>query len=80
MASSQSTITNLVIERHSARYHWPALQLNFWILVMLAGSATNLGIFAYFMTVQTQLDLGIPWYANLLSFFLRLLPDRRARS
>jgi hypothetical protein len=69
MVSSVSTITDLVIERHRTKYHWPALQLNFWIIVMLAGSATNLGIFADFMAVQTQLDLGIPWYATAPSFF-----------
>lgn len=62
MASSHSTITNLVIERHHARYHWPALQLNFWILIMFVGSSVNLGIFAYFMAVQTQLNVIIPWY------------------
>lgn len=64
MASSHSTITNLVIERHHARYHWPALQLNFWILIMFVGSSVNLGIFAYFMAVQTQLNVIIPWYVT----------------
>jgi hypothetical protein len=68
MASSHSTITNLVIERHHTRYHWPALQLNFWILIMFVGSAVNLGIFAYFMAVQTQLNVGIPWYAASILF------------
>lgn len=43
------------------RYHWPELQLNIWILIVLAGSAVCLGIFAWFMVVQGQLDLGIPW-------------------
>lgn len=34
---------------------------------MFAGSATNLGIFAYFMAVQTQLDsIGTPWYVSLV--------------
>lgn len=44
------------------RYHWPEIQLNIWIVIVLAGSATCLGIFAWFMTVQTQMELGIPWY------------------
>jgi hypothetical protein len=74
MASTESTITNLVIERDHAKYHWPAQQLNFWILVMLAGSATNLGVFAYFMTIQTRLVLGIPWYVVL---FRCLFPAKR---
>ncbi|KAJ9193784.1 hypothetical protein DTO164E3_7713 [Paecilomyces variotii] len=43
------------------RYHWPEIQLNIWIVIVLAGSATCLGIFAWFMTVQTQMELGIPW-------------------
>lgn len=44
------------------RYHWPDIQLNFWILVFLAASATLLGVFAQFMSIQTQMRLGIPWY------------------
>ena len=43
------------------RYHWPDIQLNFWILVFLAASATLLGVFAQFMSIQTQMRLGIPW-------------------
>lgn len=44
------------------RYYWPELQLNIWIIVVLSGSATCLGIFAWFMTVQAQMQLGTPWY------------------
>lgn len=62
MVTSASTVTDVVIERRHQKYHWPAVQLNFWVIIMLVGSATNLGIFANFMTVQTQLQLGIPWY------------------
>lgn len=43
------------------RYHWPELQLNLWILIVLSASSICLGIFAWFMAVQTQLNLGIPW-------------------
>lgn len=43
------------------RYHWPEFQLNVWIIVVLAGSATCLGIFSWFMVVQTQMELGTPW-------------------
>ncbi|KAL2222882.1 hypothetical protein M432DRAFT_25852 [Thermoascus aurantiacus ATCC 26904] len=43
------------------RYYWPELQLNIWILVVLVGSATCMGIFAWFLTVQAQLELGTPW-------------------
>ncbi|KAJ5239499.1 hypothetical protein N7468_004118 [Penicillium chermesinum] len=42
-------------------YHWPEIQLNIWLIVVLSGSATCLGIFAWFMTVQSQMDLGTPW-------------------
>ncbi|RAL01684.1 uncharacterized protein BO80DRAFT_353755 [Aspergillus ibericus CBS 121593] len=43
------------------RYHWPELQLNIWILVALSSSAICLGIFAWFMTVQNDLQLEVPW-------------------
>ncbi|PYI10144.1 hypothetical protein BO78DRAFT_306241 [Aspergillus sclerotiicarbonarius CBS 121057] len=43
------------------RYHWPELQLNVWILVVLSSSAICLGIFAWFMTVQNELELEVPW-------------------
>ncbi|KAJ5683818.1 uncharacterized protein N7477_000163 [Penicillium maclennaniae] len=43
------------------RYHWPEFQLNVWLIVVLAGSATCLGIFSWFMVVQTQMELGTPW-------------------
>jgi hypothetical protein len=43
------------------RYRWPELQLNIWIIIVLAGSAICLGIFAWFMAVQSQLRLGTPW-------------------
>lgn len=62
MASSSSTITEVIMQRVRTKYHWPPLQLNFWLLIMLIGSATILGIFAYFITVQDQLNLGNPWY------------------
>ncbi|KAI9680884.1 MAG: hypothetical protein M1817_004324 [Caeruleum heppii] len=48
--------------RRTTRYHWPDGQLNFWLLIFLVGSATILGIHAFFMSVQSQLEVGIPWY------------------
>ncbi|KAI9749650.1 MAG: Vacuolar protein sorting-associated protein 41 [Chaenotheca gracillima] len=50
------------VRRRVTRYRWPAFQLNFWILIFLAASATTLGIFSYFITVQGQLSLNVPWY------------------
>lgn len=50
------------MHRVRTKYHWPALQLNFWLLIMIIGSSTILGIFSYFITVQQQLTQGIPWY------------------
>ncbi len=49
------------MQRVRTKYHWPPLQLNFWILIMLVGSATILGVFADFISVQDQLRLGVPW-------------------
>lgn len=62
MVSTESTVTEVVVHRVRTKYHWPALQLNFWLLIMLIGSSTILGIYASFITVQDQLEVGIPWY------------------
>ncbi|EEH39779.2 hypothetical protein PAAG_01968 [Paracoccidioides lutzii Pb01] len=43
------------------KFHWPEIQLNIWFFVVLAGSATCLGIFSWLMAVQTQMELPIPW-------------------
>lgn len=53
----------IIRERRERRlsYHWPEIQLNIWLIVVLAGSATCLGIFAWLMFVQSQMDLGTPW-------------------
>lgn len=61
MASTESTITEVVVHRVRTKYHWPAMQLNFWLLIMLIGASTILGIYASFITVQQQLEVGIPW-------------------
>jgi hypothetical protein len=57
-----STVTAEVRVVRTRRYRWPAMQLNFWLFIMLVASSTILGIFAYFMTVQSQLSLGVPWF------------------
>ncbi|CAN8105515.1 unnamed protein product [Discula destructiva] len=59
------TTSSVVYERRVERvhkYHWPAIQLNLWMLFMLVASSAILGIFATFITIQGQLQLGIPWY------------------
>lgn len=61
MVSTESTETEVRVV-HTKRYRWPAAQLNFWLLIMLIGSATMVGIFASFITVQNQLLIGVPWY------------------
>ncbi|KAE8401692.1 hypothetical protein BDV37DRAFT_285392 [Aspergillus pseudonomiae] len=43
------------------RYHWPELQLNVWILIVLSSSAICMGIFAWLMSVQSEMRLGTPW-------------------
>jgi hypothetical protein len=47
---------------HVRTYNWPPLQLNFWIFVILLASTSIIGVFATFIQVQSQLELGIPWY------------------
>ncbi|KAI0441209.1 hypothetical protein F4803DRAFT_524172 [Xylaria telfairii] len=44
------------------RYHWPAIQLNIWMLVMLAASFLIIGVFGSFIGIQQQLNLYVPWY------------------
>ncbi|KAI5859827.1 hypothetical protein GGS23DRAFT_262688 [Durotheca rogersii] len=54
-----------VYERRLARihrYHWPAIQLNVWMLVMFAASCCIIGITATFINVQQQLELYVPWH------------------
>jgi hypothetical protein len=59
--------TEVVYRETRRRYQWPEVQLNLWILIILAASATVLGIFAWFITVQNQLQIGTPWYAAIHS-------------
>ncbi|KAH8592324.1 hypothetical protein B0O99DRAFT_518016 [Bisporella sp. PMI_857] len=63
MVSTGTTVSeDIIIRRQRTKYHWPAMQLNFWLLIMIVGSATILGVFANFMSIQTQMRLGTPWY------------------
>ncbi|ERS98793.1 hypothetical protein HMPREF1624_03983 [Sporothrix schenckii ATCC 58251] len=51
--------------RHATRIHkyrWPAVQLNFWIVIMLAAACTWIGIFATLVQTQQRLVLHVPWY------------------
>ncbi|KAL1842273.1 hypothetical protein VTJ49DRAFT_5658 [Mycothermus thermophilus] len=81
-----STVTSgsLVYERRVVerihKYHWPAVQLNLWMLVMLIASCLIIGVFATFVQVQEVFGLPIPWYfpyyitvASLCVFFVLLL-------
>ncbi|KAG4026184.1 hypothetical protein MFRU_044g00530 [Monilinia fructicola] len=54
--------STVLLTRTRTKYRWPPLQLNIWILIMLIASSTILGIAAYFLAVQNQLHLGVPWY------------------
>lgn len=63
-ATSVTTGTSYIHDRHVARihrYHWPAIQLNVWMLIMLAASCCLIGIFATQMDVQDHLRLHTPW-------------------
>lgn len=64
MASVTTASGSLVYERRVERvhrYHWPAVQLNLWMLIMLVAACTILGVFASFISIQQQLLLPIPW-------------------
>ncbi|KAI1608678.1 hypothetical protein EDD37DRAFT_190384 [Exophiala viscosa] len=53
--------TEVYVRESRRRYSWPEVQLNLWIFVVLAGAATVLGINAWFISVQNQLKVGVPW-------------------
>ena len=59
-------MSEVIVQRLRTKYHWPALQLNFWLLIMLVGSSLILGVFASFMTIQQQLQVGVPWLVHPL--------------
>lgn len=62
--ASTVTETDIMYERRGERvhkYHWPAIQLNLWMLFMLVASCAILGIFANFIMIQQQLLLAVPW-------------------
>src|SRR5690349_16810888 len=68
MATTATTDTSasgsLVFERrvgHVHKYQWPAMQLNFWMIIMLVAASTIIGVFATFMQIQQQLLLTVPW-------------------
>lgn len=43
------------------KYHWPAIPLNLWMVMMLISSCTIIGVFSTFIDVQQTLLLPIPW-------------------
>ena len=62
--ASTLTSASFIYDRHLERvhkYHWPAIQLNFWMLVMLIASCTIIGICATFIDVNQALLLTVPW-------------------
>lgn len=69
---SYDMATEIVYRR---RYQWPEVQLNLWILIILSASATVLGIFAWFITVQNQLQIGTPWYESSQFSFPEVLAN-----
>ncbi|KAK4187871.1 hypothetical protein QBC35DRAFT_383934 [Podospora australis] len=67
MASTVTTDPSLVysrrvIEQRVHKYHWPAVQLNVWMIIMLIAACTIIGVFATFIEIQNTLLLPIPWY------------------
>lgn len=79
-ATSLAMATEIIYRETRRRYRWPEVQLNLWILLILAAAATDLGIFAWFITVQEQMRVGIPWLfpytitvAGLTLLFLLLM-------
>ncbi|KAH6653318.1 hypothetical protein BKA67DRAFT_519231 [Truncatella angustata] len=44
------------------KYHWPAVQLNVWMIIMLVAASLLIGVFAIFIQQQRVLNLAVPWY------------------
>jgi hypothetical protein len=63
--ASTTTSGSLVYDRrvveHVHKYHWPPMQLNLWLLVMLVASCMIIGVFSIFIQIQAQLQLPVPW-------------------
>ncbi|EHY58572.1 hypothetical protein HRR83_006248 [Exophiala dermatitidis] len=53
--------TEVVYRERGRHYQWPEVQLNLWIFIVLAGASTVLGINAWFISVQNQMRVGVPW-------------------
>lgn len=64
ITTSSPVYERTVVERIH-KYHWPAVQLNIWMLVMLIASCLIIGVFATFIQIQQTLLLPIPWCAPL---------------
>lgn len=45
----------------TVRYRWPVQQFLVWRFIVYGTAGTILGINAAFITIQEQLNLGIPW-------------------
>jgi len=43
------------------RYRWPIQQFLVWRFIMYGTAGTVLGINAAFITIQQQMNLGVPW-------------------
>jgi len=54
--------SEVIVQRVRTKYHWPALQLNFWLLIMFVAASLVLGVFGRLVYIQGQYDLKVPWY------------------
>ncbi|KAL2019563.1 hypothetical protein VTK56DRAFT_9530 [Thermocarpiscus australiensis] len=62
VTSGSLVYSRRVVEERIHKYHWPAVQLNIWMLIMLIAACTIMGVFATFIQIQQTLLLPIPWY------------------
>jgi hypothetical protein len=61
---ARTVVGSAVVVRE--KYYWPDLQLNIWTIVMLATAGLILGVSAQFMSIQSAMELGTPWYVHHL--------------
>ena len=61
MVRSTGDFSEVIVQRVRTKYHWPAVQLNFWLLIMFVAASTVLGVFARLIYIQGQYDMKVPW-------------------
>jgi len=58
--TSRSSVTYRSFRRRT-EFVWPQQQFNLWLVLVITTAAVLIGIFATFLQIQNQMQLGSPW-------------------